>query len=39
MVNSLRWMDWGEGGHVQCVGEKENAYVILVSKPEEMRPL
>lgn len=41
MVTSLRWMNWweGEGGHVQCMGEKENAYIILVRKPKEVRPL
>jgi hypothetical protein len=25
--------------HVACMGEKRNAYRILVGKPEEMRPL
>jgi len=29
----------GGGVHVQCVGEKENAYIVLVRNPEEMRPL
>ena len=40
MVTSLRWMNWEGGGWpVNCVGEKENAYIILARKPEEMRPL
>jgi hypothetical protein len=26
-------------GHVACIGEKRNAYMILVGKPEGKRPL
>jgi len=26
----------GRGDHVQCMGEKENAYLIFVTKPKEM---
>jgi hypothetical protein len=33
----LRWMRWA--GHVARMGEKRNAYRILVGKPEEKRPL
>jgi hypothetical protein len=36
MIKSRR-MRWA--GHVARMGEKRNAYRILVGKPEEMRPL
>jgi hypothetical protein len=36
MIKSRR-MIWA--GHVACVGEKRNAYRILVGKPEEKGPL
>jgi hypothetical protein len=36
MIKSIR-MRWAE--HVVRMGEKKNAYRILVGKPEEERPL
>jgi hypothetical protein len=36
MIKSMR-MRWG--GHVARLGEKRNAYRILVGKPEGKRPL
>jgi hypothetical protein len=36
MIKSRR-MRWA--GHVACMGEKINAYRILVGKPERRRPL
>jgi hypothetical protein len=36
MIKSRR-MRWE--GHAACMGEKRNAYRILVGKPEEKRPL
>jgi hypothetical protein len=36
MIKS-RWMSWT--GHVARTGEKSNAYMILVGKPEGKRPL
>jgi hypothetical protein len=30
----MRW-----AGHVACMGEKRNAYRILVGNPDEKRPL
>jgi hypothetical protein len=32
-----RWMRWA--GHIARMGEKRNAYRILVGKPEGRRPL
>jgi hypothetical protein len=32
-----RRMRWA--GHVACMGEKRNAYILLVGKPEGKRPL
>jgi hypothetical protein len=36
MIKS-RWVGWE--GHVALMGEKSNAYRILVGKPEGKRPL
>jgi hypothetical protein len=36
-MNKLRRMRWT--GHVARMGEKRNAYMILVGKPEGKRPL
>jgi hypothetical protein len=36
MVKSRRMR---QEGHVACMGEKENAYRVLVGKPEGKRPL
>jgi hypothetical protein len=36
MIKSMT-MRWA--GHVACMGEKKNAYRILVGKPERKRPL
>jgi hypothetical protein len=33
-LHNLRWV-----GHVACMGEKRNAYTILVGKPEGKSPL
>jgi hypothetical protein len=30
---------WGAGGHVARMGEKRNAYRLLVGKPEGKRPV
>jgi hypothetical protein len=32
-----RWMRWA--GHIERMGEKRNAYRLLVGKPERKRPL
>jgi hypothetical protein len=37
LCSSLRRMKWA--GHVARMGEKRNAYKILVGKPEGKRPL
>jgi hypothetical protein len=36
MIKST-WMKWA--GHVACIGEKRNAYKLLVGQPEGKRPI
>jgi hypothetical protein len=36
-MTKSRRMSWA--GHVACMGEKRNAYIVLVGKPEGQRPL
>jgi hypothetical protein len=34
LTRRMRWV-----GDVTCTGEMRNAYIVLVGKPEEKRPL